>query len=352
MPDFVDGGRQYRRGVILGLSLAELFTILVFLLLLVLGGYAVLQDHALAEKAALVDAQRDELIRQTAAANPIVAALPGDLIVDEAGTSDGVEGPADPGDELVAAEDEPPQVVIERQQRAIDVLTRELAEFQEAIDPEATTDGETATEGELEDQNAQLQDEVAQLEATKDVLVRQNAQQAGEIARLTAEKEDLVRRNVEQASRIAGLIDRHDSAGPGELGQDSPCWFVDARRGNGESYEKPVYIFDIRITDEDIYVKDTVAPTSAYRDQKAELAFNRDALDRPLADGEFVRAFLPLRLAGHGREIRADRRCTFYVAVWDATSATSKQRYKQAHNHVVQAVFNTYQYISEPWPHD
>ena len=59
MADFVDPGSHYRRGVVLGLTLAELFTVLVFLLLLVLGAYVLIQDETLAEQGELVGHQRD-----------------------------------------------------------------------------------------------------------------------------------------------------------------------------------------------------------------------------------------------------------------------------------------------------
>ena len=112
-----------------------------------------------------------------------------------------------------------------------------------------------------------------------------------------------------------------------------------------------MYIFDIRIADQDIFVKDLRPPTPVYQEQKQRLPFDRRALNRPLDDKEFVTAFQPLKLAGENRGVRKDRRCTFYVAVWDATSETNKRRYKRAHNEIVQAVFNTYEYRQEPWPH-
>ena len=119
----------------------------------------------------------------------------------------------------------------------------------------------------------------------------------------------------------------------------------------GQASEKALYIFDVRITDDHIHVRDVAVPHAKYGKQKRELPFDRNALNRPLEDSEFRAAFLPLKEAGENNRVREDRRCTFYVRVWDATSETNKQRYKRAHNYIVQGVFNTYEFRDDPWPH-
>ena len=57
-PSFVDYDRPYRRGLVLGLSLAELFLILLFLLLLATIGYwAIVQEETVAKQKVLLDAR-------------------------------------------------------------------------------------------------------------------------------------------------------------------------------------------------------------------------------------------------------------------------------------------------------
>jgi len=53
--------RAYRRGIVLGLSLAELFILLVFLLLLALLGYALLRDDQVARQAQIIAKQQGQL---------------------------------------------------------------------------------------------------------------------------------------------------------------------------------------------------------------------------------------------------------------------------------------------------
>ena len=370
MTDFVDAGRQYRRGVILGLSLAELFTILVFLLLLVLGAYALVQEQALQNKTALADAQRDVLVNVMGEdrVNPIEPGLPGDLRPDRSELHPPGKDPTAAGDGLVTAEDEPPPAsqadgglasgeslpasepedrhaaeMVSRQQRAIDGMTRKLAEREQLIEMLRDESGYSSN-------TEELQDELAALESD-------NASLAQETADFARRVDDLERENHRLQNEIKSLADdnamvRRELADIDKpIGQDSPCWFTEARRSNGKPYERPTYIFHVRITDNEIYVHDVAAPTDAYNTQKPRLPFDRSALGRALSDTAFVAAFQPLKQAGEDRQVREDRRCTFYVAVWDATSETNKRRYKRAHNDVVQAVFNTYEYRADPWPH-
>ncbi len=419
MTEFVDAGREYRRGVILGLSLAELFTILVFLLLLVLGAYALVQEQTLQDKTTLADAQRDVLVKVMGddKVNPIEPALPGDLKLDRSETeelraSDSSEGsdalappeyePAtssEAGNGTAQKEDEPPNEpepsggagppederptgaeagngpapvedrlppgweasddlapgesptasepeaveTVSRQQRAIDGMTRKLAEQDRLIEMLRNESGDSLAAEDLQDKlavletdNASLQRETADFARIVDDLERENRRLENEIKSL-ADDNATVRRELADVDK--------------PIGQDSPCWFADAERPNGKPYERPAYIFHVRITDGYIYVHDVAASTDAYRNQKLGLAFDRSALGRPLSDAAFVTAFRPLKQAGEDRLVREDRRCTFYVAVWDATSETNKRRYKRAHNDVVQAVFNTYEYRADPWPH-
>ncbi len=357
MSEFVDARRQYRRGVVLGLSLAELFTVLVFLLLLVLGAYLLIQDETLARKDSLVDDQRDVLVTLVASdGDPIEPALPGDLQrmeTREALMRMGGENrrlrdrlaarrpDAQHIDGLGLSTDSVPAEEFRRQQEAIDALTRKTAAMQNLI----RQLGDPARESAIEELEAQVED-LKQANETlsrrldappelRDALEEVDALTA-ELARLERETKDL-RRERELVDDLRG--------------QDSPCWFRPATRANGEPYERAIYLFDILIGDEEIFVRDVPAPTPAYREQKGQLPFDRKSLNRYLTDDEFVNAFEPLKRAAENREVRPDRRCTFYVAVWDATSETNKRRYKRAHNQVVQAAFNTYEYIHQPWPH-
>lgn len=315
MADFVDPGSNYRRGVILGLTLAELFTVLVFLLLLVLGAYVLIQDERVKKQQELADDQRDVLVSVLGVedTNPIEPALPGELGTTETGGDNGRPGDRLTTDTSSAGASQKP---VERP---------EAGEAAESQHQQAAIDSLTQI----------VADQKAQIESLSDSAWRP-----------AIAENDSLRKVLADLEHLRDQIQTND-----RKGQDSPCWFRRAKRANGETYERATYIFDIRIADEDIFVQDIPAPTTAYQEQKQRLPFDRGSLNRSLDDEEFVGAFQALKLAGETRKVREDRRCTFYVAVWDATSETNKRRYKRAHNEIVQAVFNTYEYRQEPWPH-
>ena len=357
MTEFLDASRQYRRGVVLGLSLAELFTVLVFLLLLVLGAYVLIQDETLARKDSLVNDQRDVLVTLVGGdSGTIEAALPADLqrmetrealmrmggenrrLRDQLSAKrPDAEQIDDPGlsKDLVPAEE------FKRQQDAIDALTHTTAVMRERIRQLSDPARESAIE--------ELEAQVAELKRSHDTLLRRL--DAPPNLRDALQKVDTLGAEIARLERENASLRRERQLTEDLKGQDSPCWFHPATRTNGEPYERAIYLFDILIGDEDIFVHDVPAPTPEYREQKSQLLFDRDSLNRYVTDDEFVKAFEPLKTAAENRRVRLDRRCTFYVAVWDATSETNKPRYKRAHNQVVQAIFNTYEYIHVPWPH-
>lgn len=313
-PSFTDFDRSYRRGVVLGLSLAELFIILIFLLLLAMIGYAA--------------TQREEMEAEGIAAQDVTDDLRDKLRRAEEQLGFKIED-ADPSDLIVAREEE-----IEAQKQEIERLEDQLLQV-------------TEESKELSEQREEA--EAAGVEARdiaddlRDKLKRAEKQLGFKIERL----EDQLSQATEEKEAAKAELEKFEI----RLGQDSPCWYKMGKRANGEDYEKALYAFNIRISDDSIFVKDIPAPTPEYQTQKEDLKFDRTALDRELGYEEFEPAFRSWKLAGDNKKIRQDRRCTFSVRVWDATGATNKQGYKQAHNRIVQGVFNTYEFKDDPWPH-
>ena len=365
------GSKHYRRGVILGLSLAELFTVLVFLLLLVLGSYSFVLNEELSRKDKLVADQRDVLTTlvsvEPAAIEP---AFPEDLVriddteamrqlgaenrrlrdrlaskveiqeqTDASATSQSLEK-----SNLFDVQERSstvPRDEYDRQQAVIDDLTSHAAELQRRIDQVLDKDHQ--------EQLKQLQDELENLQERNQNLAE--LIDAPPTLKESIEESQNLRETIAQLEEENETLIREMDLIVDQKGQDSPCWFRRSTRSNGESYERALYIFNVRIDDTSIFLKDIAAPTPEYAAQKAELRFDRGSLDRELTDEDFIRAFAQLKEDGENRRVRSDRRCTFYVAVWDATSETNKVRYKRARNNVVEAVFNTYEYRDEPWPH-
>lgn len=365
------GSKHYRRGVVLGLSLAELFTVLVFLLLLVLGSYSFSLNEELGKKDELVAAQRDVLTTLVSVEPAsIQPAYPEDLIridsadamrqlgaenrrlrdrlaikkeIQETSATTTKSQSIERLDSIYDQEQSAtvPRDEYDRQQVAIDSLSSHVAELHKRIDdildPEQQ-DQLRRLQRDLEnlrERNQELLDSVDSPPTLKEAIEEAQAMRKT-IAALENEKRTL-------------MLERDTIAD--QKGQDSPCWFRMATRPNGESYERAVYLFHVRIDDKSIFVKDIEAPTSQYAVQKSRLRFDRESLDRYLTNEEFIQAFTPLKEDAENRKVRLDRRCTFYVMVWDATSETNKTRYKEAHDWVVEAIFITYPVQYDPWPH-
>ncbi len=279
---FTNFDRPYRRGVILGLSLAELFIILIFLLLLTMVGYATKKNIAITTAQQTTDELRDKLATVEKRSKRVKKQLG------------------------FSIEDDDISSLIVSMDKEIEKLRAERDEFRDALGTNATT---TAI-----------------------------GEQVQSVAR-------------EKGVSLGSLLAILEKEGPDSPGQDSPCWYTMGKRPSGEDYERALYAFDVRISDGYILVKDIPTPSLEHQKQKEKLEFNRAALDRKLNYEEFIPAFIPFKLAGENKKIRKDRRCTFYVRVWDATSSTNKQGYKQAHNVIVQGVFNTYETRESIWPH-
>lgn len=133
-----------------------------------------------------------------------------------------------------------------------------------------------------------------------------------------------------------------------DKGQYPPCWYKTVEGKNGKLRERPLYIFDVRISDDNIFVKDISAPTPEYELQKPKLPFDRSALNKSIGFGKFLKSFQPLKDAAENGKVQ-DYPCKFYVKVWDAT--TSKKTYRLALENVVETVFFKYLVKRRPWPH-
>jgi hypothetical protein len=313
-PSFTDIDRPYRRGVVLGLSLAELFIILIFLLLMAMIGYTASREEELQEY--------EEELKQRI----------GDQWLAEQ-TAKGLR------DQLSTVSE------------ALEEAEKKLGNIIDDDDPTDLINRLVAENEELTEDNKNFQDQLT-TDAPDVKIGKQVREKADELGvdpnELIAATENLSDLN-EEISRLEKEREGLEEALSGK-GQDSPCWYRMAIRGNGEDYEKPLYIFDIRISDDYIFVKDIPAPTDEYQSQKEELAFDDTVLNRRLDYNEFVPAFQALKLAGHSKEVRNDRRCTFYARVWDATSSDNKVGWQRAHEKIVQNIFITF-WDNSAWPH-
>lgn len=232
--------RAYRRGIVLGLSLAELFILLVFLLLLALLGYALLRDDHAARQAQAIAEQQEKL------------------------------------DALVPIVDADPNALRQR----IVQLAREKSDAEKRAE-EAERDAE---------QQAQTITQLGREKERAEARARESEQHAksAEAARQATEQKYQQLKQAKKDSEV--------------LGQYSPCWYVVVQEQGGER-EKAVFTFDVRMKNETVLVQKHYRPPPPGAHTPV-VAYDRTALGHELPYPEFMRKFEPLKTAGRQKRVR------------------------------------------------
>ncbi len=298
----------YRRGTVLGLTIAEIFILLVFLMLLALMGV----NRYWGEK---LESWADIMKNHTPAEVELVLTGPDGL-----------------------------REEIKQLSSEIVFLEREKQRLQERIRTLEDREGETG--GLLDDANKQLED-----------LKRKLAEQLS--ALVDAQREAAFKSNENNVLQKDNnsLRDRMRILGKGIT---PPCWYQRVEETNPHTRanwrEKPYYLFDIAIRDDHMEVERLPIPEGAAEDDDG-LPFSEEArglaLDTipygtRLSDGQMRDVMMHLRRAGEASQVRTYS-CMFYVRVWDETSVGAKKRWKQAHDDVLEQLFGTYQVRQTSW---
>ena len=382
----------YRRGLVLGFTAAEITILLLFLMLLIMGFF--LQEFVPEEETQEVNSS-DLLLRLESSLPTLPVSNSVDsnrqVQVDSEKLLFLIETFETTKEELTRTETENSYLL-----ESIEFLTNEAENFQVTIS-EHSEELIEANEKYSRAQNliAQLQEETflqrEQLEvansAIEPVSVEEHIRleriiedleqqlKDQEVANSTVESvsvkeqirleriiEDLEQQLSDQETQLASLM---SSGASDSKGQDSPCWFESVEREDGSIRERPLYLFDIEITDDYIYVvypwltdkrnllnnRETNFEIGEIEHMFVNMNFDLGALEKPLSFDEFIPIFSQFKAHGLNRSIRLDRRCTFWVAVWDHTSVENKQGYQRAHEQTVGQVFNTYRFKEDKWPH-
>ena len=141
-----------------------------------------------------------------------------------------------------------------------------------------------------------------------------------------------------------------------EKGVNPPCWYEKVPTTDGGLREKPFYTFNLAVFDDGIVVRKVETPPGGAEDdgegtyalESEQLGLHQLPYDSPLSDAEFLNQFRDIQRAGKEKQVRSYS-CIFWVRVWDRTSATAKERWKEVHLNVVQGLFGTYVVREDPW---
>ena len=324
---------SYRRGAVLGFTIAELIILIIFSLLLLLANSIREKDVELAQK--------EKEIQEIRAENRAVEDIRERLVeVVRLGSRKKVYD--DYFRELILARDQAPS------------LHSEISELQEKVDSleniEATLEkitGESAVSEAL-DRMAPM------LEQMQDIAKRAELDKAEnnfisrienviEAAKVISESEEvegatiadraryLVERDQEQSNDIKHLRGRVSALSNkllvGGKGTDHPsCWYV-------EGTTKPEYIFDIALTNTGLIIRRRNLP---HLKRELEPLVNNVAFERDLSPNFFRKATRPLF------EWSVYEECRFFVRAFDLTGPAEKAIYK-SHLRTLESHF--YKYI-------
>lgn len=357
----------YRRGTLLGLTVAEIFILLIFLLLLSFLALSGQRSEELKERAREVQQLAEEKTERERLESVLREWRP---VIEE------FETPAQVRTLHRRAAD---------QAGKIDALQTERDNLSQQVEIERQAAQEARKEAEsTREDNERLSQRITDLQTEPDDLVQQveAERQAAQEARMEAEStrednERLSRQNTDlqterddlaqqvEAERQAAQEARkraEQTQGALEFfrkkGENPPCWYKTVPAGAGKTREKPYYAFDIAVYDDDAMVVRRRDPPPGraedddgppYIDEARKIGFDQVAYDVRLTNAELFRQMRRIHYLGKTGKVRTYP-CIFWVRVWDMTSEDAKTRWKQAHDNVLESLFGTYNVKDDPWP--
>ena len=290
----------YRRGAVLGLTVAETFILLTFLLLIALLGLI----------------QQEEPFPETNSSTPPRVWV----------SPDRIEALENAAEEAHKAREQAEQA-------------RNAAEHQR----------NQAQQKVHEARNAQVQAEQARADAE---LQRDEAQEKIEEAKKVqheAERaRDLAESERDKARDAIELLRRK--------GENPPCWYEIVSDGEGKTRERPHYAFNVAIHEDSIELAPRTAPPGGafddgdglYEEEWMRLQIDELPYGQELSDDEFIDAIRDLVSQGRNRQVRTYE-CVFSVMVWDKTPDHAKRRWKYAHDRIIEGSFSAYTVQDLEW---
>ena len=363
---------EYRRGTVLGLTVAEIFILLIFLILFALLGLASTWDEEEAEHRIdrrILEVWRD-VIEKFQAPEEIET-----LVRRANGLEQDLERISKENAELhgniealhverkrlrgenakLSAEN---SVLMEDRE----ALIEEIEEFREEntrpseenTDLRRNIEAVRAERKRLRGENARLSAENSGLQEDREALTEEIEKLRDENTRLSDSNTALRGQVAEERGRTERI--EKDLETLKHKGQNPPCWYEVVPDGDGWR-EKAHYIFNIAVHDEYMVVLRPPAPPGQADDDHGR-PYDQEADDLRLDEipygvqlpyEEITRHMERIRDLGKMRKVRSYS-CIFWVKVWDETSPEAKARWKEAHDGVLEGLFGTYQVKDEPWP--
>ncbi len=288
---------EYRHGAVLGLTVAEIFILLAFLLLFALLGF-------------LTDREADE-------------------------------------HELAETDDRESAPMPWIRPEQYETLVSEVRIIKQEWDAALTT----LEQSELD--RIQLQSQIAELE--RRIGQEQKEADLANIARLDAESaRNMIKKQLDAVRQEKQRVERELYIQ--KKGDQPACWYTLVPEDNGGYREKRKYIFDVAVFEDGLALAERPAPEGgayddnggSYYNERRELNVASLPYGRKLSDEEFLDAVRNISGKGRGQEVRTYS-CVFSVKVWDLTPKSAKERWQYAHYSLIQSWFSTFVVQDEAW---
>ena len=290
----------YRRGAVLGLTVAETFILLTFLLLIALLGLV----------------SPDELLSE-----PDTASAPRVWVRPER-----IETLVNAAEEARKAQEEVEQAR-DAAERALDQAEKRAEKARQA--QKEAVQARNAAEGERDQAQKGAREAHRALKEAKQAL-------------------DATERERNQAQHALSLLRRK--------GQNPPCWYQIVSAGEDKTREKPFYAFNVAIYEDSIELAPRTAPPGGafddggglYANEWERLRIDELPYGKRLSDDAFIEAIQELVAQGKNGQVRSYE-CVFSVMVWDKTPEHSKRRWKDAHDRIIEGSFSAYTVQDLEW---
>ena len=338
---------NYRRGAIFGLTVAEMFILLTFILLIALLGLNQSEEsdpQADTETSARVWVRPEEIQTLVNAAEE-------------------AQKKAELAHAAVERERDLAQRTVEEVRKAQEVAELARASAEEERDQAREKAEEAQKKAELAHAAVERERDLAQ----RTVEEVRKAQEVAELARASAEEErDQGREKTEEAQKKAELahaaVERERDLALRDLillrhkGENPPCWYEVVNAGEGKTRERRLYAFKVAIYEDGIELGQLTPPpggavddsSDTYADEWVQLQVGELPYGERLDDDEFEDAVRHLHEKGKNRQVRTYE-CVFSVRVWDETPDHAKERWQYAHDELIEQFFNAYTMKELKW---
>ena len=319
---------SYRNGTVLGLTVAEVFILLTFLLILALLGLI----------------QPDEPLPESHAEDtPMVWVRP-DKIETLINSAKQARKEMEQAERALAA--------VEQQRDQAHGKAEEARKKREEAEQALAT---AKHERDQANEKAKMAHDA--LEGTEQALA--NAERQRDQAKKNAEES---RRAQEETLQALADLEHERNQAQSNLeifrrkGKNPPCWYQIVAAGEGKTREKPYYAFNVAIYEDSIELAPRTAPPGGalddggglFVDEWKRLHIDELPYGKALNDNEFIQAVRHFVVQGKNRQVRTYE-CVFSVMVWDKTPGHAKERWKDAHDRVIEGSFSAYTVRDLEW---